>query len=216
MARTASRLKFFVTIMLLIGVGTLLWVEYQNGTLPQWWAMMHPAPQAPTPATTPPPKSTPIDAPADSNPRSIFSDDGATGAPRAVSPAPTPAPAPAPAIATPTPALARPPVPTLAEARSNLDAATATVERSLANDPAYLQAKADVAAADAKRQAALAESGPGSPQVQEASSAWLNEKSKLKKLVDAAVAKDPAAQAAQREMNAAEASAGSNKARNGK
>jgi hypothetical protein len=206
-----------------VSLGALALAGYDNGTLPDWWAKIHPAPQKPVPAVIAPAQPVVPAQPAEP-PRlhNIFDDTNSNGSGSRPPVAPTPAPAvnptPAPTIPTPppVPAIVQPPMPTLAEAHAKLDAATASVERSLANDPAYVQAKADVAAADGKRKAALAESGPGSPQVQEASSKWLDAKSKLKKLVDAAALKDPTAQAAQREMNDAEANARGGKGGSGK
>jgi hypothetical protein len=109
------------------------------------------------------------------------------------------------------PAISKPAGPTVQQARAKLDAAKAVVEHSLANDPAFAQAQKDVADADAARKAALASDGAGSASVQEASSQWIDAKTKVRKLLDDAAAKDPATAAAQNDLKEAEANARSAK-----
>jgi hypothetical protein len=203
----------------LVSLGAMALVGYTNGTLSGWWAKIHPTPP-PAPKVIAPPAPNVVAPPAPAGPsassdqpreHNIF-EDGTSAGPRSNAPAsPAPALNHTPAVAAPVPAppavpvIPQVPVPTVLESRAKLDAATAAVERGLAADPAYMQARADVAAADEKRKAALADSGPGSPAVQEASSQWLDAKGRLKKVVAAAAAKDPAVLAAQRQMNDAEA-----------
>ena len=196
---------------ILVCLGAMAFVEYDNGTLPQWWAKFHSKPPAPAVVTPVPDSVTPAQ-PETPRPHSIFDAPGSYTSDSNRSPSPAPAvhiPPASPAVMSQHPAapvIAQPAGPTILQARAKLDAATAAVEHSLANDPNYLQAQKDVADADVKRKAALTSDGPGSQAVQDASSQWLDAKSKLRKLVDTAAAKDTATAAAQQELKQAESS----------
>ncbi|HET6251194.1 MAG TPA: hypothetical protein VFE47_26160 [Tepidisphaeraceae bacterium] len=200
-------------LAILLSLGALGLAEYKAGAMDQWIAKVHPAPAKPQLRATPAPAPAPAPSQNDSpHVHSIFDTDGGTpSAPspsRTAPPATVTPPAPIPAAVAPAPvvpSIPQPVVPTVAEARDKLDAAKAAVEQSLSNDPTYVQAKGDVTAADAKRKAALAANEPGSAEVLEASNQWLAAQTALRKVVDAAAAKDANVQVAQRQMSAAEA-----------
>jgi hypothetical protein len=210
-----SGLNSLGVVSLLIGLGALALAGYYSGALPQWWAKFFPKP--PVPAAAPEPLVT--DSSDEPRAHSIFDAPGSYtnsgDSHRSGSPAPVNLPPASPTILAPHPgsAVASPPaIPapsglTIPQARAKLDAATAALERSLANDPAYVQAKKNVVDAEAKRKAALAADDPGSPSVMEASGQWLDAKTKLRKLLDAAGTKDPAMAAAQQALKDAESNA---------
>jgi hypothetical protein len=194
---------------ILVSLAAIGVVEYDNGTLPGWWAKVHPKPTPPqvvAPAV-PPPVAMPGQAETHSN--NIFgipTGDPSTDDAGKHQVAPLNIPPASPAVMAPHPAptIVQPTGPTLQEAKAKLSAATMALEKSLARDPVYSAAKADLADAAAKRDAALATDGAGSPAVQQASSQWIAAKTKLRNLFDAAAAKDPMTLAAQRDLKLAE------------
>ena len=219
----------FPVLGILASVRALVLVAHDNGSLARWIAVIHPAdetPKAPGSAAvklSTPPVSTPktltpetSQEPDSPRPRSIFDAPGSGGSDSVGTYRPKPAPILPPVPIHPDP-LPEPSAsidhtgPSIAEARAKLDAANAAVERSLANDPAYTQAKAAADAADARRKTALAESGSGSTEVLEAGKEWLDAKAKLQKIISTATANDAASQAAQRELTEAQATAHSAK-----
>jgi hypothetical protein len=164
----------------------------------------------PVPAATPPAAvqepaqaAKPEDEPARPHVKTIFDSDYPASTPTPTPSKQTPAPqaeiAPAPA---PSPA---PPVridnnAAIHAARTKLDSARSAVVQSLEASPGYQQAKADSDAADADLKKARLANDPGSPDLIAASQAALNAHGKLQKIVNDAMAKDPVAQDASREL----------------
>jgi hypothetical protein len=85
-------------------------------------------------------------------------------------------------------------------AHTKLESARAAVVQSLESSPDYQTAKANADAADTALKQARVTNDPGSPELIAASQAALDAKSKLQKLIADAMAKDPAAQEASKEL----------------
>lgn len=104
---------------------------------------------------------------------------------------------------------ARPPAvpehlgPTEAEARQKLEAATAVVERTLAQLPEYRTAKSDVDKAAADVEKAMSTTDAGSAERIEVAQRLVAAKKKLRKVVDEAAARNRACIDAKRELDAA-------------
>lgn len=194
----------------LLGVAALGVTYYNNGTLSKWIARIHPAAPSSTPAThsAPPPQATPSPAASTPHVKSIFDDDsdGSDASPAHVSRSSPPV-APTASVddaRAQNPAPAAPQL-TLEQAKANVQSATAALERLLKQNPDYVAALRQADEANANRLQALSTDGPASPSAMSASQNWIDARSAIRKARDAAIAANPEAQAAERQLAAAQA-----------
>jgi hypothetical protein len=212
-ARTSTTLPIFA--VLACAAVTLL--AYKPGLLAHF---SRPSTPAPAPAHTPvspptdsqqqsvqAPDSSQQEAPAH-RARTIFDTDYPSSTPTPTRKDIAPPVVNEPAVVAPKPA---PPVhvdnsAAIAAARSKMDAARSQAQASLASSPEYQSAKADADAADADLKQARLKYEGASPELIGANQAAMNAHAKLRKLVNDVMEKDPAAQQAARDLQAAQSS----------
>ncbi|HZL38229.1 MAG TPA: DUF308 domain-containing protein [Tepidisphaeraceae bacterium] len=197
-------------------LGVLALAGYEDGTLQNWMARLHPkqgnaqpspaAPAAPRHDGGPPRVHSIFDSDDNSSPASSGEEHSGSAHKSAAVPPPAAAAdwdtAP---LQTSTQFESSKPVMSIEEARAKVRTAADALNRALAGNAGYQSAKAQADAAEARRNQALSASGPGSPEVVEASGRWIEARAKFHKAAASALAADPAAQAAQKELAAAQA-----------
>jgi hypothetical protein len=163
----------------------------------------------PAPANPPPVTSPPVQASAPGNNqkphiKTIFDPDYPSSKVPATDSKPPAkwSPPPLPAEVTPPP-VHRDVIAEIREARAKQQAARAAVIHSLESTRIYQAARADADAAEADLKQARATYPPASPELVAASQTALQARSRLEHIIAAALANDPSAQAADRELKAA-------------
>ena len=200
-AASSRRTSTAIPLMaILVAATAVVWSIYGGGISGGLFSHGAPKP-AVSPQTAEPPSQTvsqqasPATEPSD-HARSIF-DDGIRDSERSVASGSAPGAADSPATE---PAPQRTAM--VNAARAKLDAARASVMRSLESSASYRAAKAEDDAAQAELKRARREYAPGSPELVGASQAALEAHNKVQSLISDAMAADPAVAEAQHELQA--------------